>query len=131
MTYYTKDFKEKVIVYANKHTAKATCEVFGIGMRTVFRWKKKLRDTGNLNRAPLNRKFRKLDPEKLVEYVKAHPDAYVWEIAEHCAVSPACVDKALKKQKITLKKKRGPTRSGMRRGVRSIRGSYPSTKKKT
>jgi hypothetical protein len=63
-----------------------------------------LKEKGNLNRAPLNRKSRKLDVEGLKRYVEAYPDAYLKELAKLFAVSVGCIFKALKKLKITLKK---------------------------
>ncbi|MDR1595362.1 MAG: hypothetical protein LBR91_00340, partial [Puniceicoccales bacterium] len=36
-------------------------ETFGVSVRAIFEWKKKLRETGNLERVPLNRKYRKLE----------------------------------------------------------------------
>jgi transposase len=80
--------------------------VFGVSERAIFAWKKKLRETGNLKRAPLNRKYRKLDPEKLVKYVEEHPDAYQREMASKFKVSTSCIGKALRKLKITVKKTR-------------------------
>ncbi|MDR0679544.1 MAG: transposase [Puniceicoccales bacterium] len=75
--------------------------------RAIFAWKKKLRETGNLERVPLNRKYRKLDPEKLVRYVGKCPDAYQREIASEFKVSTSCIGKALRKLKITIKKDQG------------------------
>ncbi|MDR0679654.1 MAG: transposase [Puniceicoccales bacterium] len=73
----------------------------------MFKWKKKLRETGNLERAPLNRKYRKLDLEKLVKYVKEQPNAYQREMASGFKVSTSCIGKVLRKLKITVKKDQG------------------------
>ncbi|MDR0679527.1 MAG: IS630 transposase-related protein, partial [Puniceicoccales bacterium] len=62
----------------------------------MFAWKKKLRRTGNLERVPLSRKYRKLDPEKLVRYVEKYPDAYQREMASEFKVSTSCIGKALR-----------------------------------
>jgi hypothetical protein len=35
--YYSKDLKEKVVKYAENHKAKETSEVFGVGVRTIFK----------------------------------------------------------------------------------------------
>ncbi|MDR2778913.1 MAG: IS630 transposase-related protein, partial [Puniceicoccales bacterium] len=53
-----------------------------VGKRKVGRRKKLVREKGNLNRAPLNRKARKLDMEGLRKYVEEHPDAYLKEMAK-------------------------------------------------
>jgi hypothetical protein len=62
---------------------------------------------GNLERVPLNRKYRKLDPEKLVKYVEEHSDAYQREMASEFKVSTSCIGKVLRKLKITVKKDQG------------------------
>jgi transposase len=99
-----------------------------VEVRTIFKWKKKLRETGNLERAPLNRKYRKLDPEKLVKYVEEHPDAYQREMASEFKVSTSCIGKALRKLKLTVKKRPGPIKNGTRKKVRTMRGQCPCTK---
>ncbi|MDR2779309.1 MAG: IS630 transposase-related protein, partial [Puniceicoccales bacterium] len=58
----------KVIEYAEMNGVKETSKVFGVGTRTISRRKKLVREKGNLNRAPLNRKARKLDMEGLRKY---------------------------------------------------------------
>jgi transposase len=40
--YYSKDLMEKVVKYFENHRAKETSEMFGVGVRTIFKWKKKL-----------------------------------------------------------------------------------------
>ncbi|MDR0679832.1 MAG: transposase [Puniceicoccales bacterium] len=80
--------------------------------RAIFAWKKKLRETGNLERVPLNRKYRKLDPEKLVKYVGECPDAYQREIVSEFKVSTSCIGKVMRKLKITVKKRPGYIKNG-------------------
>ncbi|MDR2776835.1 MAG: transposase, partial [Puniceicoccales bacterium] len=48
--YYGKDLRVKVIEYAKINGVKETSKVFGVGTRTISRWKKLLREKGNLNR---------------------------------------------------------------------------------
>jgi transposase len=84
-----------------------------VEVRTIFKWKKKLRETGNLERVPLNRLYRKLDSEKLVKYVEEHPDAYQREMASEFKVSKSCIGKVLRKLKITVKKDQGIPRREM------------------
>jgi transposase len=52
------------------------------------------------------RPFKKLDPIKLREYVSDHPDAYLQEIADVFGCVESAVRKALKRLKITRKKRR-------------------------
>ncbi|MDR1595979.1 MAG: helix-turn-helix domain containing protein [Puniceicoccales bacterium] len=60
MAYCTTDLKKRVLKYESTHTVKETSEVFGVNERTIFKWKKKLKETGSLEREPLKRKYRKL-----------------------------------------------------------------------
>ena len=60
--------------------------------------------TGSVERKvqrPINKK---IIPEKLAEYVEAHPDAYLKEIAEVFGCYPSSVLKRLRKLDITRKK---------------------------
>ena len=49
--------------------------------------------------------FKKIDPDKLKKYIEEHPDAYLREIAEEFGCSVNAVSKALKRLKITRKKR--------------------------
>lgn len=105
--YYAKEFRKKVIEYAKTHTARKTTEAFHIAMRTLFRWKKLLREKGSLDMEPLNRKPRKLDIEKLKQCLEEYPYANLRELAKLLEVSVGCVFKALRKMKVTSKKRQG------------------------
>ena len=87
------------------HTLKETSEIFGVGKSTISEWTKKYKETGDLSNKPLNRSFKKIDPEKLREYVKNHPDATQQEMAEVFNCSDSAIGKALRKNKITRKKR--------------------------
>jgi transposase len=69
-------------------------------------WKSLLNETGSL--APKKREtpWRKIDPVKLKEYIEKNPDAYLREMAEAFNCRIYAVQKALKRLKITRKKKR-------------------------
>jgi transposase len=130
MAYCTTDLKERVLKYESTHTVRETSETFGVSVRAIFEWKKKLRETGNLERVPLNRKYRKLDPEKLAKYMTEHPDAYQREMASEFNVSKSCIGKVLKKLKIIVKKRLVPIKRGMRKNVRTMKGRHLSKKRK-
>ncbi len=53
----------------------------------------------------MGKTVKKLDPEKLEQYVKDNPDAYLREIASIFKCSETAVSKALKRPKITRKKR--------------------------
>ncbi|MDR1595562.1 MAG: helix-turn-helix domain containing protein [Puniceicoccales bacterium] len=40
--------KKSVLKYESTHTVKEASETFGVSVRAIFEWKKKLRRTGNL-----------------------------------------------------------------------------------
>lgn len=64
-----------------------------------------MKEKGDLNAKKPNRSFKKIDPDKLKEYVEQHPDAYQKEIAREFGCAQSAVQKALKRLKIKRKKK--------------------------
>ena len=98
-----------------------TGKIFGVGATTVRSWVVQYEETGNVSNKPLNRGFKKIDPEKLRLYVKEHPDATQQEIADEFSCCNQAVSKALKRLNLTRKKKRAATKSGMRRKERHTR----------
>jgi len=101
---YSKDLREKAMGYRATHTQKETAETYGVSESAIQDWEKLQRETGSLEKKPLERKWRKIDPEKLSAYVSEHPDAFLDEIAEMFECSGEAIRLALKKQKITRKK---------------------------
>ena len=94
--------------------------MFKVAIITIRKWEKQLREEGNLNKHAVKRPFRKIDPEKLREHVKSRPDDYLREIAEVFNCSESAIRKALKKLKITRKKR-------LRDTVNRIPYKYKST----
>ncbi|WP_115368656.1 IS630 transposase-related protein [Moraxella bovis] len=71
----------------------------------MFRWRRQLKETGNLScKKPTNRP-RKFDRKELLAYVEANPDKYLREIGEVFGCSDMAIHKALKAMNITLKKR--------------------------
>ena len=104
---YDKKTREQVMKYIGKgHTMEEAREVFGVGTTTIKGWKKLLKETGGLDKRPLNRKHKKIDPVLLKAYVDEHPDSYLREIAELFQCSEVSVFTALRRHKITRKKNR-------------------------
>ena len=71
----------------------------------VSEWVKKYKETGDLSNKPLNRGFKKIDPKKLKDYVNKHPDSTQNEMAKEFNCSQSSIWKALKRNKITRKKR--------------------------
>ena len=102
------------------HTLENTKKVFKVSISTMRSWKKQLVELGHLKNRPLDRSFKKIDPEKLSAYVEAHPDAYLREMGEVFGCTDEAVRQALTKLKITHKKRRNATGNGTRRSERSL-----------
>ena len=102
---YDIKFRQRVIGYLGEgHTEKETAAVFKVSTATIWKWKSKLNETGTLAPKKREARWRKIDPEKLREYVRDHPDAYQHEIAAAFGVRLYAIQKALKRLKITRKK---------------------------
>jgi len=101
------DFRKRVLEYYRDegHTIRETASVFKISKTTIESWEVLLAETGSLEKRPPNRKFKKIDPEKLKAYVNEHVSDTLSEIAEHFDCTVHAVDQALRKHKITYKKK--------------------------
>ena len=112
---YSKEFRERTIEYRQSgHTLEETHQVFKVAKSTIQEWEKQLKETGNLEKKPLHRSYRKIDPEKLKAYVAEHPDAYQSEMAEAFGCSESGIRDALRRYKITRKKRRLATRNKIR-----------------
>jgi len=117
--------REAVIAFIEKgNTHKLAAEVFGIATRTVTEYMRRVREHGHLKDAPLNRTFRKIDPERLKEFFDERPDATLREASDTFGVSITGVFRALRRLKITLKKRSRFTGSATMRTGRC--GSRPS-----
>ncbi len=100
------DLREAAVAYYEEgHTLVETGKVFKVGKTTVSSWVKKKRETGDLHNKPLNRGFKKIDPEKLKAYVKEHPDHTQKEMAEAFGCCNQAISKALQRCGITRKKR--------------------------
>ncbi len=84
------------------HTQREASKVFHISLNTINKWSQRYQKTGKLADEKPYRTFRKLDPEKL----EAHPDAYLKKIGDAFGCTDMGVHKALKRLKITRKKRR-------------------------
>ena len=102
---YDKKFREQVIKYHEKgNSIKKTSEEFDVGTTTIKEWKKLKKESGSLEKRPLNRTFKKIDPIELKKYIAENPDSFLKEIAKHFKCKPSSVFIALKRLGITRKK---------------------------
>ena len=102
---YSLDYRKRVIEYRQEgNSLRNTSKIFKVAVPTIREWERKLREENTLAKKPLNRTFRKLDPEKLRQHVKDYPDAYLRERAEYFGVGVTTVADACKRLGITHKK---------------------------
>ncbi len=103
---YSEDYRKRTVEYRKEgHTLEETQNIFKVSISTIRAWEKQLRESGNLKAKTPNRPFKKIDPEKLKAYVEKHPDAYQNEMAKEFNCTPEAIRKALKRLKITRKKR--------------------------
>ncbi|MCH9716694.1 MAG: transposase [Gammaproteobacteria bacterium] len=103
---HSTDFRERVLAFiAEGGLIKDVCKIFVVSRSSVQRWRKKQEEPGDLNAKTRSCAPYKFTNQDLRSYVAAHPDAYLNEIATHFSVTTACISIALKRLKITRKKR--------------------------
>ena len=109
---YSTDYKHRTIEYRKEgNTLESTHQVFKVSISTIRKWEKQYDSEGGFKKKPLNRSFKKIDPEKLKAYLRQHPDAYLKEIAEEFVCNESAIRQAFKRLGITRKKRLGATKS--------------------
>lgn len=118
---YSVDLRKRVLDYLGRNDDKKTAsELFQVGIATVYRWVRQKKDKGHIEPHRREYVYRKLDYNLLARYVKEHPDHFLLEIAEHFSVTEQAIFYALKKLKITRKKRNSFTKNGMRKKEESF-----------
>ena len=109
MSYPTK-YRERTIEYRKEgNTLEETRQTFKVSIPTIRKWEKQQNEEGHLEKKPLARTHKKLDPKKSSAYIAEHPDSYLSEIAEVFSCTGTAVYKALKRLNITRKKRQSVT----------------------
>ena len=102
---YDIELRRRALAYwAAGHSKKETAEAFQVNPSTLYRWKSRLNETGDLLPQKRKNTFKKIDPKKLKAYIEQNPDAFLKEIAEEFGCSDVAILKALRRLKITRKK---------------------------
>jgi transposase len=118
---YSADFREAAVKYKDDgHTFAQLKEVFGITNKTYDDWKKLRKETGSYGKRKVVRKPKKIHLDRLKKALEEKPDAYLYELAEPFKCSEQAVFYALKRLKITYKKRRLPTRKNQKKSDLSI-----------
>lgn len=111
---YSLDLRERVIQYIeNGHDKQSAATLFSVGIATVYRWLKRKSDTGSLKASKRARAYQRIDNEQLKKYIEENPDAFLSEIAEKFSVTEQAIFYALKRLKITRKKRQLFTKKGI------------------
>ena len=77
---------------------------FGVPIRTLFRWQKRIEPKAKRNKPSI-----KIDMEALQEDVEANPDLFQYERAKKFGVSQSAIYYALKRLEISYKKNTVPS----------------------
>ena len=102
----SKDLREAAVAYKKAgNSYEDTGKVFGVSASTVHRWVRQYEETGDLSNKPLNRGFKKIDPEKLKAYVAEHPDDTQQEVATVFGCCNQAISQAYRRLGITRKKR--------------------------
>ena len=103
---YPKIFRQKALeALRNGHTKKAINEMFGLSNNLLKEWEELEKQTGSLEKRPLTRKHRKIDPNILLKYCEDNPFATHIEAGAYFGCTEAAIRKAKKKLGITRKKR--------------------------
>lgn len=119
---YSLDLRQRAIVLLGTgHKAGEVGVVHGVSERTVVGWKKRQAEGGLAAAYPAARGAYHIDDEALKAHLKAHPDAYLEELAAVAGGTGQGIRDALKRLKITCKKRPRNTGKEIRKNVRPIR----------
>jgi len=95
---YDIKYRRRAIEYWNDgHSHRETAKVFSISTRTLQNWKNQLKETGQIEPKTRRETWRKIDPDRLKDYLLQHPDAYLKEMAEEFGCSDVAIWKALRR----------------------------------
>jgi len=103
---YSIDLREKALKYRATHNESETSEIFGVSESAIRTWQKLQKEQGNLKPKELRRNGRKIKASELKADVEAHPDDFNWERAVRFKCTEEAIRKAMKRNKLTRKKKR-------------------------
>lgn len=98
---YSLDYRKRVFDLKRKKrlTYQQTSELFGVTIRTLFRWKKRIEP-----KTKRNKPSTKIDMEKLRKDVDSNSDLYQYERAQAFGVSQSAIYYALKRLRFSNKK---------------------------
>lgn len=128
---YSLDLRKRVISYVNKgYSREAASKVFGVGIRTVYRWLARFK-AGKLEETKADKPWKKLNPEALINAVKANPEYKQSDFAKAFKTTTTAICLAFKTLKITRKKRPIYTKSATKQSGNYFWQISQNTKQKT
>jgi transposase len=103
---YSIDLRKRVLQYLETNNNKMqTSQLFQVGIATIYRWVARKKKSGAIE--PLKKKntYQKIDNQKLISYVEQNPDHFLSEIAKNFGLTLQAIFYALRRLKITRKKR--------------------------
>jgi transposase len=113
---YSVDLRERVLQYLEKNKNRETASLlFQVGIATIYRWISLKKEKGSVE--PLRRPYayKRIDDQKLIDYVEKNPEHFLSEISQHFNLTPQAIFYALKRLKITRKKSSRSTKKGTKK----------------
>ncbi len=113
---YDKKYKQRVVEYRLEgNKLQETADIFKVSTAIIKIWVKEFKETGEFKEPKIrNRKPKKVDPEKLIEFIENNPDAYLYEIAEYFGCNESAIRQRFKSLGITRKKRQPLTKNKMK-----------------
>lgn len=113
---YSEDIRKMVLSHVDAGiTIEKASLLFSVGTSSMKRWKKNRKLTGKVMGQGRPKNPYKIGDEALKKYIKEHPDAYLDEIAEYFGVTSPGIFAALKRLKITRKKRASFTKKDVKK----------------
>jgi transposase len=120
---YDKKYRTRVIEYILEgHTHEEASRVFKVGTTSITRWLASYESSGSTGGGYSigKRNSKKIDPDRLCNYMNEHPDAFLREIASEFSCCNEAVRKALLRNKYTLKKRRNISKNATKKHEKSL-----------
>jgi transposase len=104
------------------YTQEKVSKLLKVGTTSIKRWKAEIEKHGSIRcyYNTSNRNAVKLPEDKLREYFKDNPDAFLREAAEHFNCDTSAVFYACKRYRITYKKRQHATKSAMSKNAKNL-----------
>jgi len=115
MAYPTKMRQKALEALRKGHTKKEVNEMFGLSNNVLKKWEELEKETGTLDKRPLERKPRKVDLDELKRYCEDNPFATHIEAGVHFGCSERVIRYSKNILGITRKKRQPVTENEMRK----------------